>query len=233
MEDYISLDIGAVAKRWKFIVVFAVVFAVLFYSYASFFQRPSYKNSKVYVIVNNVYAADQSASMSDISVSRSLAETYCGMIRMSEMMQQLADYLSAEKEMDISYQALRSCISVDIVDQTESIRISVTTGDIDKTRIVSEAVESFLIPTVSRAYGSAEIKRFGDEIDSVNTPNVVRTSLVGFVLGAILSVAVLLLFQIVYNRITDEDDFSKKTDLPLLGVIPDPTSVAKGDKYEG
>ena len=197
MEDYISLDIGAVAKRWKFIVVFAVVFAVLFYSYASFFQRPSCKNSKVYVIVNNVYAADQSASMSDITVSRSLAETYCGMIRMSEMMQQLADYLSAEKEMDISYQALRSCVSVDIVDQTESIRISVTTGDIDKTRIVSEAVESFLIPTVSRAYGSAEIKRFGDEIDSVNTPNVVRTSLVGFVLGAILSVAVLLLFQIV------------------------------------
>ena len=233
MEDYISLDIGAVAKRWKIIVVFAVVFAVLFYSYASFLQRPSYKNSKVYVIVNNVYAADQSASMSDISVSRSLAETYCGMIRMSEMMQQLADYLLSEKGMNISYQELRSCVSVDIVDQTESIRISVTTGDIDKTRIVSEAVESFLIPTVSRAYGSAEIKRFGDEINSINTPNVVRTSLAGFVLGAILGVAVLLLFQIVYNRITDEDDFSKKTDLPLLGVIPDPTSVAKGDKYEG
>ena len=95
------MDIGAVAKRWKIIVVFAVVFAVLFYSYASFLQRPSYKNSKVYVIVNNVYAADQSASMSDISVSRSLAETYCGMIRMSEMMQQLADYLLSEKGMNI------------------------------------------------------------------------------------------------------------------------------------
>ena len=233
MEEYISFDIGSVLKRWKIIAIVAIVFAVIFYSYASFFQRPSYKNTKVYVIVNNIYAADQAASMNDITVSRSLAETYCGMIRMSEMMQQLSDYLATEYGMEISYQALRSCVGVDIVDQTESVRIAVTTGDIEKTRIVSEAVESFLIPTVSRAYGSAEIKRFGDEINTINSPNVMKMSVIGFVFGAFLSVAALLLFQIVYNRVTDEEDFAKKTDLPLLGVIPDLSSVTKGGKYEG
>ena len=232
MEETISIDIGAILKKWKFIAVAAVIFAVLSYSYASFFQHPSYRNAKAYVIVNNVYAADQTASMNDITVSRSLAETYCGMISMNEMMQQLSYYLAEECDLNIDYRVLHSCVNVDIVDNTESIRISVTTGDPEKTRIVSEAIESYLVPTVSRAYGSAEIARYGDEINTVNTPNVVKMSLVGFVFGAFVGVALLLAFQLLYNRVNDEDDFAKKVNLPLLGVIPDPTAAVKGGKYE-
>lgn len=232
MEEGFSIDISSIAKRWRIIAVTAVIFAILFYCYASFFQHPTYRNAKVYVIVNNVYAADQSASMNDITVSRSLAETYCGMIRMSEMMQQLSDYLAAEYNTEISYQALRSCVDVNIVDQTESIRIAVTTGDMSKTRIISEAIEGFLIPTVSRAYGSAEIKPFGEEINSINTPSVMKWCVLGFVFGAGASVAALVLFQVLYNRVKDEDDFTQKTGLTLLGVIPDPAYGTKGGKYE-
>lgn len=231
METTVNLDLMALLKKWKVILAFALVFCAVFYCMASFFQEPTYKNTKVYVIVNNVYAVDQSASMNDITVSRSLAETYSGMINMNEMMQNLSEYLKNEYDLSVGYQQLRSCVSVSVVDQTESLRISVVTDSIEKTRIISEAVESYLIPTVSRAYGSAEIKRFGDEINSVNTPNVLKNSLIGFVFGACLCVALLLLFQIVYNRVTGEDEFVKKVDVPLLGVIPDPAVAMKGGKY--
>lgn len=228
----VSLDIRSLFKRWKMILAFAVTLALLFYCHAAFFTRPSYTNAKVYVIVNNIYAADQTASVSDITASRSLAETYSSMIGMSEMMQELAEYLKVEQGMDIGYQALRSCINVSVVDQTESLRVSVTTGDMEKTRIISEAVESYLIPTVSRAYGSAEIKRFGNEINSVNTTSAVKNAAIGFMGGAILAAALIIGMQFVYNRVADEDEFSQKSSVPLLGVIPNPANYDIDGKFK-
>lgn len=223
-ETMFTFDIRSLLKRWKIVLTSALACMLLFYCHAAFFTHPSYTNTKVYVIVNNIYSADQTASVSDISASRSLAETYVSMLDVSEMMQQLSEYLNAEQGMNIGYQTLRSCIDVSIVGETEALRVSVTTGDVETTRIVSEAVEGYLIPTVSRAYGSAEIKRFGNEINRVNTTNVAKKALMGFVGGACVAVAVIVALQLFYNHVADEDEFSQKSSVPLLGVIPDPAN---------
>ncbi|NLV69310.1 MAG: polysaccharide export protein, partial [Clostridiales bacterium] len=52
------------------------------------------------------------------------------------------------------------------------------------------------------------------------TPNVKLNTAIGFLLGLILSVLLVLLLDMLDVTIRSEEDLTKLVDIPVLGVIP-------------
>ncbi|MEG0579278.1 MAG: capsular biosynthesis protein, partial [Niameybacter sp.] len=54
-----------------------------------------------------------------------------------------------------------------------------------------------------------------------SSPNVLLNTLIGFMLGGVLSVLGVLVAAMLDNRVKDEEDLKKYYDMPILGAIPD------------
>lgn len=231
MDSYINIELSVFIKRWRIILVAALVFCIALYSYTALFSKPSYWCSRSYIITNSVsYSNDESsrvASIGDLNVSQSLAETYGQLIKLDEMVSCLADYLLKETGEEYSYRFLSSCIRVE-VGSTEIIKIRVSTGNMETSRIISNAVDTYLIPLAMEVVGSAEVKALPKLLDGVATTSPVKMGIVGFGGGVILSVAIILLNYLFNNKISDRDEFSKICRIPVLGTIPDPAMDLKG-----
>lgn len=232
MEKNNTIDLMYFVKKWKLILCIGIVFAFIFYLYTSLFSTPTYWCSRAYAVNNGVFYSNEDynkqASMNDITVSRSLVETYQAALSLPGIMQELADHIKAQHGIELSAPYLSSCVKVSSRGSTEILNINVTTGDIVLSRTISDAVDTFLIPYVSDSIGSAEIRSLGRLTDGTNISSPVKMAIFGLIAGVAFAVALLLLFYTVNNKVSTEEEFIKRTNVMVLGSIPDPHFIAKG-----
>lgn len=53
------------------------------------------------------------------------------------------------------------------------------------------------------------------------SPNVMKNTAIAALLGLVVSVGIVVLRELLDNKIKTEDDVRKYLDLPVVGVIPD------------
>lgn len=232
MEKNNTIDLMYFAKKWKIILCIALVFAFMFYLYTSLFSTPSYWCSMSYTVNNaNSYSNDnynKQASMNDVTVSRSLVETYQAALSLPGIMQELADNIKTEHGVNLSSAFLSSCIRVSTSGSTEILNIRVTTSDISLSRTIFDSVNNFLIKYVSESIGSGEIRSLGRLTDGMSVSSPFKMGFFGAVVGVAAAIAVLLLVYAVNNKISTEEEFLRRTNVMILGTIPDPHFISKG-----
>lgn len=235
MDSYINFDLTSFVKKWKIIAVAAVVCVLVAYCYSTFFSHPSYWCSRAYTIDNAVsYSNDdgsRQASINDMNVSRLLVETYTQLICLDEMMSCLSEYISGEYGMEIPYRTLGSYVRIEPQGTTEIMRIFVTTGDPQLSRVISDSIDVYLIPLASDGVGSAEIISQGQPLDGVKNPSTVKTCIIGLFIGLFLGAGIVFLLSVFNDKVTDEEEFVKKINIPVLGSIPEPVTNKGGFKY--
>lgn len=235
MDTNITFDLSIFIKKWRIIAIVAVVCTLISYCYSTFFSQPSYWCSRAYTIVNNMsYSNDEesrTASINDMNVSRLLVETYTELLRLEEMVSCLSDYIQQEYEIVVPYRKLRSCIRIETQGTTEIMRIIVTTNDKKLSRIISDSIDVYLIPLASDGVGSAEIISQGQPLDGINTTSTSKTCAIGFVFGAVFGAALIFVLYVFNNKVTDEEEFVKMFNIPVLGNIPEPFADKGVYKY--
>ncbi len=65
--------------------------------------------------------------------------------------------------------------------------------------------------------------------ENPSSPNVKLNTVIGFVLGLILSYLIFLIIDIIDNKVKGSDDLSSMYGIPLLADIPDLNAKTKGD----
>ena len=64
-----------------------------------------------------------------------------------------------------------------------------------------------------------------------SSPSISRYTLLGLLLGAVVSCGVIVLMELFDEQIRDEDYVRQTFDLPLLAAVPDLTGKGAGDSY--
>ncbi len=241
MENKNSIDISIFFKRWKVILAFTLGAFIIGVCRATFFSSPVYEVSRAYSIKNSAtYTNDDTskvASINDMTVASSLTSIYKSYIDLPHVIAGLADYMNETRSDSekISTGLLSSSISVQKVEQDVPIMlILVSTSDMRLSEEISSAVDTYLPPRVSDGLGYAELKAQGVPQKCVRRDSPIQSGVRLGIVGAILAFLLIAVSSIFSNKITDEDDFTKKYGIPVLGNIPNPILKQKGGnkKYD-
>lgn len=225
---------GAITKKSWLIIAISVLCAALTFLGTFFLIAPKYEASaKFYVNNNAISVGNTSVSLSsgDLTTSRNLVDSYIVILRTRETLNDVIDYAGANR----SYSELKNMISAQAVDSTEIFQVTVTSEDPQEAERLANAVAYILpkrIATIIEGT-SAKVVEAAVVPASASSPSYVKNTLIGFLLGFVLSVGVIALREIFDTTICTEEDISQSCSYPVLASIPDMCSPGKGNAYYG
>lgn len=231
-EMDIKLIFGVLLGRIKWIVASVAVGVLLFASYAYFFVPEQYTSYSL-LYVRNMASDTQtnSATVSNLSAAEYLANTYAVVMKTQPVLNKAYTRLNGELSID----ELKSMVSSSLVEDTTLLEISARHSDPKMAQQACSAMAYAIadtFPTMTGEATSANVVE--DATEAVQTaPNVLRSALIGALIGLALSVAVILLHEFLDNTIRDKETLQMQINVPVLGEIPSftPNNGRKGGKH--
>ena len=208
---YLMLD------KLYILILCAVIGFAGFYGYAKITEIPSY-TCEVTMIVNA--SPDTAATSGTIKASQDLAKAYIGIMKDYSFSEKIAESLPKKSEMSINQ--IRKSLSMEAVDESQILAVSVTTTSKENSYNIAKVIEE-IAPTVLRRYfddtGTIVILNDAKMPTTANASSVKIKGVIGAVIGFAVAAGVLLLIAKLDKRIRTEEDIAVSTNYPVLGTI--------------
>lgn len=239
-------------SKLHFIILLAVIGGLAGFAVAKLFLPVKYSSS-ISIYVSNAsdgaaVPADGKATSADLYAAQTLAGTYIVILEddivydeVSDLLLQDYDTKDLEKVFTISYHngeasisagQIKSLVSISSVNETEVISISATTENpqlsADICTYIAKVIAPDLLIRTTHA-GSVEPIGSAKVPTGPSSPDVKKITMIGLLLGMVIAVAIVVISDLIDNRIKFADDFKKKFDsIPVLTEIPDMSDNDKG-----
>lgn len=196
-------------------VLAAIVFAV-----SKFVITPKYQSS-VSLIVNSEQNQNNNDTLqlNDIQLNQKLVSTYAEIIKTRGISDQVINNLG----LDIDYESLTKMISVSTKDNTEIFVVSVEDTNPQRAAdIANETSNVFKNSIVNiMKIDNVQILDKGLVADNPSSPNIMRNTAMGFVLGFVLGVFITIIKLLTDTTVKSAEDITESFGLPVIGIIPD------------
>ncbi len=204
----------------KFIVAVTLFFTIGIFVYSETMVIPMYR-STVSLYVNNIddqYVISDKMLGSDITASQMLVPTCVEIVKSNRMLNRVAE----EDGLNYNPSRIGSMVTTTTVEDTEIFQITITCSDPD---VAAQIANTFakVAPEVIDGIVNASSVTVIDWAQPSNvkvSPNIAMNTMVGFIIGLVLSCAFIALREILDVRIKNESDLEKEFKYPILGVIP-------------
>lgn len=229
--DLKRLAQAVISKGWLVAVV-AVLCAVIAFLGTFYFITPQYQSSAMFYVNNSslsVGDASFSISTGDISASKSLVNTYIVILKTRETLNDVIDYAGVDR----SSGELAGMIKAESVGETQIFRISVSSPDPVEAEKIADAIAYILPKRISSIVEGTSAKVVDSAVlpAGPSSPSYSRNTVLGFGLGMILVVAVLILRELFNVTIRTEEDITRISSHPILASVPDMVTPSKGGHY--
>lgn len=230
--DLLKIADGLIRQVWV-VVLSMVLCGALLFSVAAFYITPMYESS-VLLYVNNssfsVGATSFSISSSQISAAKSLVETYQVILKTRMT---LNDVIRLA-ELDRSYEELSEMITTKSVNDTEVFSVTVTSDDPYEAEHIANTIGRVLPDKIAGIVEGSSVRVVDYAVvpSAQVSPNVTVWTIIGVLLGLIVSCCVIAVIEIADDRIRNESFLLENfPTTPLLAVIPDMMSERQGGQY--
>ncbi len=201
-------------KAW---IICAAAFgcALLAFVYSKFFITPTYASSTRIVVLNN---NSDNLTLNDLSMGTQLSNDYKELIRSRDVVEKVIEAY----RLDTSYEAFVGSLSITSPTNTRIIDIRLThTNPLLAKDLVDKLREEAAIKIKDiMMVDAVNVVDEGNVPTSPIGPNVKKYTLLGFAVGFILSVAVILVLYLLDDTIKSSEDIEKYLKLSTLGTIP-------------
>ena len=236
MNEKIEIDVGrilhTVFKRSWMIALVSLFCAALAFAGTYFFITPQYKSSAMFYVNNNaVSVGDASFSISsgDLSTSRNLVESYIVILNTRESLNEVIEYA----EVNRSYAEIKKMIVASSVNGTEIFEVVVTSTDPNEAEKIANAIAYILPKRIGTIIEGTSAKIVDSAVvpSRPSSPSYPKNTVIGFLLGFMLTVAVIVLREIFDVTIRTEEDITQVCKHPILVAVPDMRVQGKGGYY--
>lgn len=225
-KEVVSIDLIHILKSlWRrawIIVVVGVLTAAMGFSYSNFVLKPQYSSSVMLYVNNNsisVGGTSVSISASQISAAQSLVKTYIVILQNRTTLEKVID----KADVSYSYGQLSGMIEASSVNETEIMRVTVTTGDPYEAARIANAIAEVLPMRIDEVIEGSTM----EVVDSASvnrqkvSPSITKYTAIGLVVGGFLAALVLAVLAIMDDTIHDEDYILQNYEYPILAKVPD------------
>lgn len=224
--DQIAVDDGytiqelidIILSHLKLILLITVLSGVLAFSVSQFGLTPYYESSVKLFVNNSRIGQADTTSISDLNASERLVNTYMEIVKSNTVLQKVSDSSGTGH----SVAQLKQMVSTQSVKNTEIFYVTVTSDDPAGAQKLANQIAKDAPAEIMDFVEATSVKviDYATLPTEPSTPNVKLNTAIGFLLGLILSVLLVLLLDMLDVTIRSEEDLTKLVDIPVLGVIP-------------
>ncbi len=234
-EDFFEVDMkrlwNAVWHRLWLVIIASFLCAVLFLAYTVFLITPQYKCSAMFYVNNSSISIGGTVDVTnaDIVASKSLVDTYIVILNSRSCLTDVVDYA----DLDYSTTTLRNMLAASAVNETEVFEVVITGPDPEENKRIADAIAYILPNKISDIVEgtSAKVVDYAVVSTSPASPSRAKNTILGFIVGFIVSVGLIVVLEIFDNTVRSEEDIIQLSSLPVLAAVPDMASPSKGGYY--
>lgn len=232
----IEIDLLSIFKMLKqriwIIIASAILCSGIAYGYTYYFINPMYQAS-VMIYVNNssisVGSATFSISDAQISAAKKLVDTYLVILKSRSTLEEVAKL----SNLGYSYERLYGMISGGDVNSTEIFQISVTSDSPTEAALIANTIAQILPQRISGIVDGSSVKIVDYAVTpqwSIS-PSYTKNTSMGLIAGLVLSVAAIIIGNLLDTRIASKEYLTMTYDIPIIGIIPDNRQSDADDIY--
>lgn len=220
MELDLKKFIKILLMRWWIIVLCGIVASISAYVITKQFIPKKYTaTATMYVYSTRADNATTDITSSQLTASQKLIST-CGVIMKSNIvMSKVADSIGNK----YTPAQLKGMFSSASVNETGVIRISITCTNPQDAQNIANAMIDIAPEQIINILKGGTVSKMDSALLPVgpSSPNTKINVIIGFLLGMFLSLAIVVLVELLDNRIKNEEDLINSFNLPIIGVIPE------------
>ena len=218
-DDEIEIDLrellAVLLSQWLLILVVTVLGGGIAFGVSHYMIVPQYESTaQLYVLSKSTSIT----SLADIQTGTSLTNDYMVVVEGRPVLEQVIVNLS----MNESYHSLKSKVTLNNPSNSRILEITVRDenpamakkiadeiADVGSTFIAAKMVQDAPM-IIQKGYADGEPV----------SPNIIKNTLIGAVLGAFLAMAIIVISYLFNDTIMTAEDVEKKLGLNVLGTLP-------------
>ena len=219
----VEIDVFAMLKTlWKrkfSIVLVALVFAIAAFGYSAFLAKKEYQSTSRIYVVSRQNQDNNALTNSDLQAGSYLVKDYREIILSQNVLSQAIE----ELKLDMTPAELSKKISVSVPTDTRILSITAKDGDPKEAARIANGLRNVAAEKIISVTKVSDVTTL-DEAEVPQTPsspNIRRNVLLGFIAGAGLMVVLMVVVEVLDDRVKRPEDVEELMGLPLLGVVPD------------
>jgi polysaccharide export protein, MPA1 family len=221
-KDKIEIDVLQMLKvLWKrklIIVLAAVITGGIAFGYSSFVVKPEYTSTTRIYVVNRNQGDKPGLTNQDLQAGSYLVKDYREIILSQDVLEKVV----AEQKLHMDAKALGRKVRVTVPADTRIVSISVRDGVPEEASRIANALREVAadkIIAVTRVSDVTTLEEARPAL-SPSSPNIRRNTILGVGAGAGLIIFVVLLVELLDDRVKRPEDIEEVMHISLLGVIP-------------
>lgn len=217
-SDFDLIELWHILKeKYRIILIISVIVASISYGYSSWGITPQYE-ADVNMIVNTNHNTSAIVTNDSIISAKNLVDTYAIIIKSNTVLNQVIEQL----DLSMNYDTLYSKVQVSAINNTQIMRITARDSDPELAVKIVQAISEIAPAIIVEAVEAGSCKAVSQVKLNENhvSPDVPRIVIISFFLAVVATTAVILLKELLNDKVVDDVDIHTKLDLPVLGVIP-------------
>ena len=222
-QDTIEINVIQLLKAlWAkklLILLVAIVAGAASFAYSSFVVKPEYKSTTRIYVVNRNQSDKPGLTNQDLQAGAYLVKDYREIILSQDVLEKVVTDLG----LTINAKTLVKKVQVTVPADTRIVSISVSDYKPDEASRIANAlreVASQKIIAVTRVSDVTTLEE-ARPATGPSSPNIRRNTLMGIGAGAGLVTVVVLLAELLDDRVKRPEDIEDVMKITLLGVVPD------------
>lgn len=221
MEDTMEIDLKVLFQTVKrhllVIIMMGIIGGMAALGYAHWFITPMYRASAMMIVNNSSVVNTNNITSSDISASKSLADTYAIIIKSDAVLAPVVTDLALQK----STTALASHITVESVNETQIVKILYQDASPEEARQVVQEILNVAPDIIVDKVGATSCKIVSDATVTTRpvSPNLKKMILIGAVIGAMLTAVLFVVKELMDDTISSDEQLAQITGVPNLGIV--------------
>jgi capsular polysaccharide biosynthesis protein len=202
-------------NHWKMIVLSAVLVGIIAFVVSKFLITPQYEStSQLYVLSKSTSIT----SLADIQMGSNLTNDYMVVVNGRPVVDQVIENLG----LDMNYEKMTGKITLNNPSDSRILEITVQDSDPELAKQIAdemaEVASAFIAEKMDQDPPS--IIQYGYSDGEKVSPSVGRNTILGFLIGAFLAIAIVVVIFLLNDTIMTQEDVEKKLGLNLLSAIP-------------
>ena len=218
----VEIDVLSLVKtlwRRKFlIVVTAFVMAIVALGYSTFIIKPNYTSTTRIYVVNRQANENSTLTNQDLQAGTYLVKDYKEIILSQDVLAKVIDDL----KLNVQPSALVKKINVTVPTDTRIVSIAVSDGDAKEAARIANSLRQIAAEKIIAVTKVSDVTTLEEaEVpNSPSSPNIRRNTLIGFLAGGFLISVVILVVEVLDDRVKKPEDVEEALGITLLGVVP-------------
>ena len=219
----IGIDVVQLFKvLWKkkiAIILTAIVAALLAFGVSSFILTPEYSSTTRIYVVNRNQAENAGLTNQDLQAGTYLVKDYKEIILSQDVLEKVISNLKLEQ----SGKGLSKKIQVTVPVDTRIVSIVVKDDQPEEASRIANALREVAAEKIIKVTRVSDVTTLEEARPALtpSSPNIRRNTLLAFLAGGAVMVILILLLELLDDRVKRPEDVEEVMQVALLGIIPD------------